>query len=308
MLFERKLTAGELDEFMDTFVDIIVEGHRSNGAFHFGPLKTSRHTSALNSILRFRVDPELDRWTTFNERAQRFFTLPPIRIAEQLLSDMDEMIEERIRQLPSVDIERPTGTLSAEEQREAHERTLAAQDRFEDRLKALFEPWNELREKERRADIQVQIDEKLAKIAEIEASVRMVETAARNRPAPAPAPQPYGVSPRGAELLVTDWMRHIGILDAYVTPEHADGGVDVSSATHLAQVKHYTGKVSVVELRELFGVAMARGKQGLFFTSNGYTADALTFAKMTNLPLFVYNAEQGSLRGITTEAQALLAS
>lgn len=64
----------------------------------------------------------------------------------------------------------------------------------------------------------------------------------QNRPAPAPSPLPYGVSHRGAETLAADWMRHIGILDAGVTPAQADGGIDVSSDTHVVQVKHYKGQ------------------------------------------------------------------
>lgn len=126
-----------------------------------------------------------------------------------------------------------------------------------------------------------------------------------NRPAPSPAPLPYGVSPRGAELLAADWMRHIGILDAQVTPAKADGGVDVVSDTHVAQVKHYKGNVSVLEVRELFGVSAARGKQALFFTSAGYTADAITFAEATGLALFVYNAELGTLRGVNEPARQM---
>lgn len=98
-------------------------------------------------------------------------------------------------------------------------------------------------------------------------------------------------------MIAAEWMRHLGILDAEVTRERSDGGVDVTSATHVAQVKHYSGNVSVVELRELFGVASAERKIPLFFTSRGYTADALTFAKLVEMPLFVYGAEQGTLAG-----------
>jgi hypothetical protein len=300
-LLRRKLTADELDEFIDTFVDIVVGGHESGVAYHFGPLEKSKHASSLNSILRFRIDAELDRWTIFNEPAQRFYTVPPLGLQDHILGLMNKRIDEAIKQLPDIDFQRPLKTQSAHERESAHERTLGAERNHEQSLRELFEPWEQLHEKELQAHVRAQMDEALAKIAEL-------ETAIRSRPAPAPDPQPYGVSPRGAELLVTDWMRHIGIVDAQVTPEQADGGIDVSSKTHIAQVKHYTGNVSVVELRELFGVATARGKQGLFFTSNGYTADALAFASIAHLPLFIYNAEQGSLKGITTEARAMLAA
>ena len=127
----------------------------------------------------------------------------------------------------------------------------------------------------------------------------------RNRSSPAPSPMPYGVSHRGAEMLAADWMRHIGISDAAITPAQADGGIDVTSDTHVAQVKHYKGNVGVVELRELHGVAAARGKQGLFFTSTGYTAEAIAFANTIRLPIFIYSAELGTLRGSNEPARKM---
>ncbi|MCK8609708.1 restriction endonuclease [Agromyces sp. C10] len=84
-------------------------------------------------------------------------------------------------------------------------------------------------------------------VAELAARVGLLEAQRPGRAEPAfplavawprPAPQPYGVSHRGAEQLVADWMRHLGAFDAEVTRFTADGGVDVVSAHWIAQVKN----------------------------------------------------------------------
>ncbi|MBH0024422.1 restriction endonuclease [Salinibacterium sp. SWN248] len=140
----------------------------------------------------------------------------------------------------------------------------------------------------------------------IENARRTREEFVRSRPAPPPSPQRYGVSPRGAEMIVVEWMRHMGILDAEITRASADGGVDATSSTHVAQVKHYKGKVGVPEVRQLFGVAASERKIGLFFTSTGYTVDALSFATAVGMPLFTYNAELSELHGLTAQAIRML--
>jgi hypothetical protein len=45
---------------------------------------------------------------------------------------------------------------------------------------------------------------------------------------PAPEPLPYGVSPKGAEQLVADWMRHLGMRSAEATRYTRDSGIDVT--------------------------------------------------------------------------------
>lgn len=112
---------------------------------------------------------------------------------------------------------------------------------------------------------------------------------------PLPTPQPLGVSHRGAELLIEQWMRFLGEGDAKVTSFTNDGGVDVESLHYIAQVKNYKGSVSVAEVRELQGVSSGDGRKPLFFTSGTYTSDAIKFAKSVSMPLFVYNAEEGNL-------------
>ncbi|WP_439564936.1 restriction endonuclease [Microcella sp.] len=172
-------------------------------------------------------------------------------------------------------------------------------DQYEQRIEEFLAPFEQQIEDSRERHFAEQAAEQAAAEAARAALIR-------SRPAPAPQPLPYGASPRGAELLVVEWMRHLGFLDAQATPERADGGIDATSETAVAQVKHYKGKVSVVEVRELFGVAASRGMRALFFTSAGYTAEAIAFATATEMPLFVYSAELGTLRGMTAPATALL--
>lgn len=171
--------------------------------------------------------------------------------------------------------------------------------RFVGRVDAFLAPFEQRMEDARKRHLAQQA-------ADEEALVRARDARALARPHPVPQALPYGVSPRGAELLVADWMRHLGILDAAVTRERGDGGIDVTSQTSVAQVKHYKGRVSVIEVRELFGVAASLRKQPLFFTSAGYTAEAIAFASATGMSLFVYSAELGTLKGMTPPAVALL--
>lgn len=115
------------------------------------------------------------------------------------------------------------------------------------------------------------------------------------RGTPPPPPQPFGVSHEGAEALVALWMQHLGAVDAAVTPFSGDGGIDVESKDYIAQVKNYSGTVGVAEIRELAGVALVDGRKPLFFTSGTYAQGAVEFADRASIPLFVYDAVEGTL-------------
>lgn len=119
-----------------------------------------------------------------------------------------------------------------------------------------------------------------------------------NRPAPPPAPQLYGVSHGGAESLAADWMRHLGVLDAEVTRLTGDGGIDVVADRFIAQVKNYAGSVSVSEVRELYGVAVAEAKQAVLFTSGSLTNDAAEFLARVGIPAIRYDAVAGTVAGL----------
>lgn len=118
-----------------------------------------------------------------------------------------------------------------------------------------------------------------------------------------PAPQPYGVSHEGAEALVRDWMLYLGISSAEITRFSNDGGIDVSSVTYVAQVKNYKDFVGVQAIREILGVAVAEGKKPLFFTSGSFTTEALSFADKAGVPLFIYDAAEGTLERVNEAAE-----
>lgn len=122
----------------------------------------------------------------------------------------------------------------------------------------------------------------------------------------APDPMRTGVTPRGAEELVAQWMRHLGEPRATVTAFRGDGGVDVAGERHIAQVKHFAANVGVAPIRELAGVAATDGRSPLFFTSTGYAPGAIEFADRAGVALFVYRAELGDLVGMNGRAKTLM--
>jgi hypothetical protein len=154
-------------------------------------------------------------------------------------------------------------------------------------------------------------------VVRVAAGAAVCEAALPGRPEPAyplpvawprPAPQPYGVSHRGAEHLVADWMRHLGATGAEVTRYTADGGVDVVSAHWIAQVKNLADRttVPVAQVRELAGVAADDGRRGLFFTSGTYSPGGVDFADRAGLGLFEYHAERGALRAVNAHARVVV--
>lgn len=133
--------------------------------------------------------------------------------------------------------------------------------------------------------------------AEAKRARKLQEKRERRRPA-RPIPQIYGVSHEGAERLVREWMRHLGVRDAEVTRFVADGGIDVDSKAFVAQVKNYTGSIPVEEVRALFGVAAAIQKRALLFTSGTLTREGQSFAEQVGIAAFQYDAVAGTLVGL----------
>ena len=94
------------------------------------------------------------------------------------------------------------------------------------------------------------------------------------------------LTPPQAEELAANWMRHLGVKDARKTKNSNDGGLDVTSSTWLAEVKHYVSPVGPEPVRKLNGVLF--GLKGAFFTRTGYTKSAIAFANRSGIALFVY--------------------
>jgi hypothetical protein len=98
-------------------------------------------------------------------------------------------------------------------------------------------------------------------------------------------------TPQDAECAAAAWMRWMGYDDAEVTGPGADGGVDVTSRRSVAQVKTETLPVGRPALQRLHGVAMADGKEGLFFSLSGYTSQAVEWADLAGMPLFRFDLQ-----------------
>lgn len=138
--------------------------------------------------------------------------------------------------------------------------------------------------------------------------VSMPIDTSRHRTYRPPSPRPEGVTPRGAEKVVAQWMRHLGEGDAELTSYTGDGGMDVIGRRSFAQVKHYSKAVGVAPIRELAGVAAndRHGRQALFFTSVGYAARAVDFADNAGIALFVYDVERAGLEAMNARAKTLM--
>jgi hypothetical protein len=164
-------------------------------------------------------------------------------------------------------------------------------------LAALSEATQQLRDLE--AEVQSLREEADVMISEAKSKTEQAQQSLTEWQASlaAPEPQQYGVSPTGAEHWVRDWMLHMGAMNAVVTQQSNDGGIDITSDLFVAQVKHYQGSVGIAELRQLAGVLHAEGAQrhALFFTSGNYPAQANDFADSVNMALFVYDVTSGEV-------------
>lgn len=157
------------------------------------------------------------------------------------------------------------------------------------------------------------IDERVACIARVKEAETVLAAASKSLATwqelhPAPPAAPYGVSPAGAERWCRDWLEHMGLQGAEVTQQSGDGGVDVVSPTHIVQVKHYTGSVSIAEIRELVGVAAVEGRLPIFMTSGLYPVQAEEFADKARMLLYRYDVETGQVEGCTGMSRVMIQS
>jgi hypothetical protein len=127
-----------------------------------------------------------------------------------------------------------------------------------------------------------------------EAAVATPEPAAENilptvmRQEPVPALIRH---PKDAETAAAQWMRYWGWIDARVTREGADEGIDVMSKDAIAQVKAYMTPVGRPDIQNLFGVASAERKTALFFALTGYTNEATAWANRAGVALFRFDLQ-----------------
>jgi len=289
------------DSFIESVAEIIHDGWEQ-GVIRASDLRFFEFDKDFNDIggrvlavLDRYVDKRDAKWCSYyNPTLKRIVELEPGAV----LNAVAQEIHDRAHNKPPREdyLERwdrgigvPIGLgheLSPQEQKDQHAETIRQVAELRARFETILEPYE-----------KVIAEERLRRLRE-EARMEFERVQLRrNRPAPSPQPQPFGVSNDGAERLVCGWMRHLGNLDAEATRQGADGGVDVESEAYVAQVKNYRSSVGVEPIRELFGVAAARGKQAIFFTSGSYTTDATRFADVVNLPLLKYDPVGGTLTG-----------
>lgn len=107
---------------------------------------------------------------------------------------------------------------------------------------------------------------------------------------------------REAEHDVCRWLKTIGEADATVGQGRQDGGVDVESSRFVVQVKDWRSNVSGPAIRQIFGVAAARGKSAVVVAS-GYTQDAFRFAQQAGVALFTY--QSGAIQPVNHHARQI---
>ena len=98
---------------------------------------------------------------------------------------------------------------------------------------------------------------------------------------------PYEFQDLAAALL-----RGMGYFTPFVAPAGKDGGVDIvayrdplgtSSPRMKVQIKHRETPASVQEVRQLMGLLQKDGDVGIFISSGGFTPDAKTTARNSNV-------------------------
>jgi hypothetical protein len=112
--------------------------------------------------------------------------------------------------------------------------------------------------------------------------------------------------PAQYEMYCADWMSKLGAKNVALTPQGADGGIDIVSDLEVAQVKLYGKPISVQPVRELFGVSKSVSKTPIFFTSSGYTQAAMSFAEDNEVFLFIADPVSETLKGATPSSRSLL--
>jgi restriction system protein len=127
---------------------------------------------------------------------------------------------------------------------------------------------------------------------------------------------PYEFQDLAAALL-----RGMGYFTPFVAPSGKDGGVDIlayrdplgtSSPRIKVQIKHRESSATVQEVRQLMGLLQKDGDVGIFISSGGFTPDAKTTARNSNvhvelvdLPRFV-TLWQEFYQKLTDEDKAML--
>ncbi|MEU4210006.1 restriction endonuclease [Streptomyces sp. NPDC026206] len=111
---------------------------------------------------------------------------------------------------------------------------------------------------------------------------------------------------RDAEFLAVYHMQQIGYPDARDTGSGSDGGIDAKATGAVAQVKMKSKPVGRPDVQRLVGAA-GRGELQdlLFYSLQGYTAQALVYADSQGVMLFQFD-ETGAVWAVNRVARSAL--
>jgi hypothetical protein len=110
---------------------------------------------------------------------------------------------------------------------------------------------------------------------------------------------------KDAEQVAAEWMKFFGFLDAKCTPPGKDGGIDVESKLSIAQVKMEAVSTSRPTVQALAGIASFSGKTAFFFSSAGFTREALEWGTDAGVVMFTFDL-QGTPEPLNAKARNLL--
>lgn len=94
-----------------------------------------------------------------------------------------------------------------------------------------------------------------------------------------------------ANTAAAEWLRHWGWIDAAPENGATANDVSISSRDVVAQVKAHASPIGRPALQQLFGIASAEEKIGMFFSLAGYTKQAREWADEVDLPLFRFDLQ-----------------
>jgi hypothetical protein len=107
---------------------------------------------------------------------------------------------------------------------------------------------------------------------------------------PPPEAAAFGASDAGALHLVAAWMKYLGESDARPLDIQA-----VGSMHYVCAVYNTGGPIPDTALHALVGRATADGRKPIAFASGEYSDAATKYANAVGLPVFVYDAVNGTL-------------
>lgn len=114
-------------------------------------------------------------------------------------------------------------------------------------------------------------------------------------------------SPEDFEAAAADWLRAWGFKNVCLTPQGADGGIDVESTEAVVQVKAWMVPIGSPDVQRLKGAAFD-GRQAIFFSLSDYTEAAKIFARKAGVALFRFTGYNGEIEPINSHSQLLLKS